>query len=195
MRAHSLDGACATQRPLRERPVIDTIETNLSRLLNRNSYEKGGFVLHMLRAQVGDSRVLRRASRVLRRASQLDGAHRRSCKPRWRTTSKQKLDWFFDQWLRRPGYPEIDAHWRYDRQTHEAVIDVRQSARFGTFRVPLLIGVVDSLGGEHRAILPLPADTDVHSIRIGSPTTPSAVLLDPNVTLLANMRVAPSSPQ
>jgi hypothetical protein len=36
---------------------------------------------------------------------------------------------------------------------------------------------------------------DVHSIRIGSPTTPSAVLLDPNVTLLANMRVAPSPPQ
>ena len=38
-----------------KRPVIDTIETTLMALLNRNSYEKGGFVLHMLRAQVGDN--------------------------------------------------------------------------------------------------------------------------------------------
>src|SRR5262249_26800521 len=36
------------------RRVIDTAETNYLALLNRNSYEKGGFVLHMLRAQVGE---------------------------------------------------------------------------------------------------------------------------------------------
>jgi aminopeptidase N len=172
------------------RPVIDTIETTLTRLLNRNSYEKGGFVLHMLRAQVGDSAFFRalRAYYAEHRNSTALTADLQSAMEK---TSGQKLDWFFDQWLRRPGYPELDAHWRYDRQTHEVVIDVRQSERFGSFRVPLLIGVVDSLGGEHRAVLPLPADTDVHSIRIGSPTMPSAVLLDPNVTLLANMRVAP----
>jgi aminopeptidase N len=172
------------------RPVIDTIETTLTRLLNRNSYEKGGFVLHMLRAQVGDSAFFRalRAYYAEHRNSTALTADLQSAMEK---TSGQKLDWFFDQWLRRPGYPELDAHWRYDRQTHEVVIDVRQSERFGSFRVPLLIGVVDSLGGEHRAMLPLPADTDVHSIRIGSPTMPSAVLLDPNVTLLANMRVAP----
>ncbi len=176
------------------RPVIDTIETTLTRLLNRNSYEKGGFVLHMLRAQIGDSAFFR-ALRAYYAEHRNSTALTADLQAAMEKTSGQKLDWFFDQWLRRPGYPEIDVHWRYDRQTHETVIDVRQSARFGTFRVPLLIGVVDSLGGEHRAMLPLPADTDVHSIRIGSPTTPSAVLPDPNVTLLANMRVAPSPPQ
>jgi len=176
------------------RPVIDTIETTLTRLLNRNSYEKGGFVLHMLRAQVGDSaffRALRAYYAEHRNSTALTG----DLQSAMEKTSEQKLDWFFDQWLRRPGYPELDARWRYDKATHETVIDVHQSARFGTFRVPLLIGVVDSLSGEHRAMLSLPSDTDVHSIRIGSPTPPSAVLLDPNVTLLANMRVAPSSPQ
>jgi aminopeptidase N len=172
------------------RPVIDTIETTLTRLLNRNSYEKGGFVLHMLRAQVGDSAFFR-ALRAYYAEHRNSTALTADLQAAMEKTSGEKLDWFFDQWLRRPGYPEIDALWRYDRQTHETVIDVRQTARFGTFRVSLLIGVVDSLGGEHRAILPLPSDTDVHSIRIGSPTMPSAVLLDPNVTLLANMRVAP----
>jgi aminopeptidase N len=174
------------------RPVIDTIETTLMQLLNRNSYEKGGFVLHMLRTQVGDSAFFR-ALRAYYADHRNSTALTADLQSAMETTSGQKLDWFFDQWLRRPGYPEIDARWRYDTRTREAVIDVRQSSRFGTYRVPLLVGVVDSLGGEHRATLPLPADTDVHSIRIGSPTTPSAVLLDPNVTLLASMRVAPSS--
>jgi aminopeptidase N len=176
------------------RPVIDTIETTLIQLLNRNSYEKGGFVLHMLRTQVGDSAFFR-ALRAYYADHRNSTALTADLQSAMETASGQKLDWFFDQWLRRPGYPEIDARWRYDRETHETVIDVRQSTRFGTFRVPLLIGVVDSLGGEHRAMLPLPADTDAHSIRIGSPTAPSAVLLDPNVTLLANMRVAPSPPR
>ena len=174
------------------RPVIDTIETVLMQLLNRNSYEKGGFVLHMLRTQVGDSAFFR-ALRAYYADHRNSTALTADLQSAMETTSGQKLDWFFDQWLRRPGYPEIDARWRYDTQTHEAMIDVRQSSRFGTYRVPLLVGIVDSLGGEHRAMLPLPADTDVHSIRIGSPTTPSAVRLDPNVTLLASMRVTPSS--
>ena len=176
------------------RPVIDTIETVLMRLLNRNSYEKGGFVLHMLRTQVGDSAFFR-ALRAYYAEHRNSTALTDDLQAAMERTSGQKLDWFFNQWLRRPGYPELDARWRYDRQTHEAVIDVRQTARFGTFGAPLLIGVVDSLGGEHRAMLPLTADTDLHSIRIESPTMPSAVLLDPNVTLLAAMRLTPLPPQ
>jgi aminopeptidase N len=176
------------------RPVIDTIETTLMQLLNRNSYEKGGFVLQMLRAQVGDSAFFR-ALRAYYAAHRNSTALSEDLQSAMETASQQKLDWFFDQWLRRPGFPEIEARWRYDRQAREAVIDVRQSARFGTFRLPLLIGVVDSLGGEHREMLALPADTAVHSIRIGSPTMPSAILLDPKVTLLAEMRVVPLPPQ
>ncbi len=35
-------------------PVIDTTNTNLMRLLNANSYQKGAWVLHMLRHELGD---------------------------------------------------------------------------------------------------------------------------------------------
>jgi aminopeptidase N len=145
----------------------------------------------MLRTQVGDSAffgALRAYYAAHRNGNALTG----DLQSAMETASKQKLDWFFDQWLRRPGYPEIAAQWTYDAKTHETVIDVRQNGRFGSFRVPLLIGVVDSLGGEHRAMLPLPADTSGHTLRIPSPTMPSAVLLDPNVTLLAAMRVGPA---
>lgn len=172
------------------RPVIDTIETTLMQLLNRNSYEKGGFVLQMLRAQVGDSAFFH-ALRAYYAAHRNGNALTADLQSAMETASSQKLDWFFDQWLRRPGYPTVNAEWSYDQGSHEAVIDVRQSGRFGPFRIPLLIGVVDSVGGERRAMLTIPADTSKHRIRIASRTMPSAVLLDPDVTLLAAMRVTP----
>ena len=60
-----------------QRPVIDTIETNYLALLNRNSYEKGGFVLHMLRAQVGERAFFDALRSYYAQASTLDGGHRR----------------------------------------------------------------------------------------------------------------------
>ena len=79
------DARCSpTRSPSPKRPVIDTIETNLLALLNRNSYEKGGFVLHMLRAQVGERAFFdalrayyakhRHATARHRRSSRRDGA-------------------------------------------------------------------------------------------------------------------------
>ncbi len=170
------------------RPVIDTIETTLIQLLNRDSYEKGGFVLQMLRTEVGDSAFFR-ALRDYYATHRNGNALTDDLQAAMEKASGKKLDWFFDEWLRRPGYPEVDAQWRYDPQAHEAVIDVHQSARFGTFRFPLLIDVVDSLGGTSRAMLSMPADTAVHTIRIASRRTPAEVVLDPKVTLLAAMRL------
>jgi aminopeptidase N len=37
------------------RPVVDTNETDYMNLLNANSYQKGGWILHMLRKELGDS--------------------------------------------------------------------------------------------------------------------------------------------
>ena len=61
--------------------------------------------------------------------------------------SGQKLEWFFDQWLRRPGYPEVSAQWSYDATSHEVVVRATQSGRFGAFRFPLTIAAVGGILG------------------------------------------------
>jgi aminopeptidase N len=172
-----------------KRPVIDTLETNLLALLNRNSYEKGGFVLHMLRGQVGERAFF-------------DAIHSYYAKHRHATAvtddlraemegaSKQSLGWFFDQWLRRPGYPEVTATWTYDAGTHEVVITVAQSARFGAFRFPLTIAAVDSTGAAHRTTVQiLAADGAAQQVRIPLAAVPASVSLDPDVELLAALKV------
>lgn len=171
------------------RPVIDTIETNLLALLNRNSYEKGGFVLHMLRMQVGDSaffRGLRTYYAQHRHSTALTDDLRSAVE----SASGQQLGWFFDQWLRRPGYPELTAAWHYDPSSREVAITVTQDSRFGAFRVPLTVAVIDSAGTAHRATVSLSAATDaVGQLRIPLPSPPQRVVLDPDVDLLARLRV------
>jgi aminopeptidase N len=104
--------------------------------------------------------------------------------------SKQSLAWFFDQWLRRPGYPEITAEWSYDSTAHEVVVNAQQGSRFGTYQLALTVAAVDSAGAEHRATISMSADgSPSQQARIPLAKPPAAVVLDPDVELLAALTV------
>jgi aminopeptidase N len=170
------------------RPVIDTIETDLLALLNRNSYEKGGFVLHMLRAQVGE-RAFFDAIRAYYAKYRHATAMSDDLRAEMERTSKQSLAWFFDQWLRRPGYPEITAAWSYDSTSRQVNVELTQGARFGAFRFPLVVGIVDSAGVVHRTTVDMSASDGVTRMQSASTTRPMRVVLDPDVALLARFAV------
>jgi len=172
------------------RPVIDTIETDLMALLNRNSYEKGGFVLHMLRTQVGE-RAFFSALRAYYAKYRHVTAVTDDLRAEMEHASGQSLGWFFDQWLHRPGYPEITVDWRYDAGTHEIVIGMTQSGRFGAFQIPVTVAVIDSAGASHRTIVRMPATIGTQQTRIPLPTAPADVIVDPDIELLAAFKVVP----
>jgi aminopeptidase N len=173
-----------------KRPVIDTIETDYLALLNRNSYEKGGFVLHMLRAQIGE-RAFFDAVRGYYLKHRHATAITDDLRAEMERESKQNLGWFFDQWLRRPGFPEVTATWSYDANTHEVVVSVNQGTRFGTFQFPLTIAAIDSAGTSYRGIVQMPSATGTpQQLRISMPTAPASIVLDPDVELLASFTVA-----
>ena len=171
------------------RPVIDTIETDLLALLNRNSYEKGGFVLQMLRAQVGERAFFDAVSAYY--AKHRHGtALTDDLRAEMERESKQRLGWFFDQWLRRPGYPEVTAQWSYDSTAHEVVVDVTQGQRFGAFEFPITVAAVDSSGVVRRGMVRMPAIVGAgKQLRISAPSRPAALVLDPDVELLAGLTV------
>jgi len=172
-----------------KRPVIDTIETNLLALLNRNSYQKGGFVLHMLRGQVGE-RAFFDALRGYYARHRHATAVTDDLRIEVERASHQKLGWFFDQWLKKPGYPEVTATWAYDVGTHEVVITLTQSGRFGAFQIPVTIAVVDSAGMSHQATAQMAATAGAsQQLRVSLAASPVAVVLDPNVELLAALKV------
>jgi aminopeptidase N len=87
-------------------PVVNAETRDLFELLNRNSYQKGGWVLHMLRGVVGDE-VFFQGIQSYYQDHRHGTADTDDFLAAMERASGQDLDWFFDQWLYRPGYPVL----------------------------------------------------------------------------------------
>ncbi|HZI41578.1 MAG TPA: M1 family metallopeptidase, partial [Gemmatimonadaceae bacterium] len=170
--------------------VIDTVQRDLLALLNANSYQKGGFVLHMLRKQVGDSAFF--AALRSYYSNHRDGtALTDDLRAAMEQASGQQLAWFFDQWLRRPGFPELNVTWSSDPSSHQVTLDIVQGSRFGAFRFPLTVELRDAGGVVRRATVLVPAETRSHIVLPpeAQPASPRTLLADPDVELLARIDV------
>jgi aminopeptidase N len=164
------------------RPVVDTTQTDLMALLNVNSYQKGGFVLHMLRTELGDSAFFRGLRRYYARhkdGNALTGDLRADLE----YESGKDLRAFFDQWLRRPGFPELSLSLAVDGQ-RGTVVHVRQGGRYGLFEftLPLVIVNIDGSRSPMKIAVPAVSETNV---RIAVPRRAvKDLLIDPDVTVL-----------
>jgi aminopeptidase N len=81
--------------------------TDLMSLLNANSYQKGGWVLHMLRMEVGDS-SFRKIIRTYYDRFKGKNAQTADFAAIAREVSGKDLGYFFRQWLFRPGVPQLE---------------------------------------------------------------------------------------
>ena len=83
-------------------------------MLNNLVYQKGGWVLHMLRHEVGTEHFWTAIREYYRRYR--DGnASTADLRAVFEQVSGKPLEWFFTQWLTRPGVPKLEGSWRYDR--------------------------------------------------------------------------------
>ena len=164
-----------------KRPVIDTTETNLLELLNTNSYQKGGFVLHMLRSQLGDSAFFRGLRDYY--AAHKDGnALTDDLRVSLERASGKDLRGFFDQWLRRPGYPIVAVSW--NAAPTGAQISVTQSDQFGYFDFPLPVVVAMKDGTKVSLTIPVKAASLTQASIDRAGASIIGVTVDPQVTVL-----------
>ena len=170
-----------------QRPVIDTAQTDLMALLNSNSYQKGGFTLHMLRAVVGDSaffQSLRAYFREHVHGTALTADFARAAE----RAHGESLTWFFDQWLRRPGFAGVSTSWRYDDSARRVILEVRQGSRWPPYRFPLTVAVRDSAGMERRVTVEVGAEREQRvTLPLALDRAPAELLIDPDVQLLATI--------
>ncbi len=123
-----------------ERPLIDEEPENLFEVLNANTYQKGAWVLHMLRQAVGDEAFFEGVRRYYR--AHLHGtALSADLRQAMEEVSGQELGWFFDQWLERPGYPEVEVTAAWDGTARALRIRIAQIQQWPPFRFPLELEV------------------------------------------------------
>jgi aminopeptidase N len=97
--------------------VVDTTITVLSDLLSANSYQKGAWFLHMLRLKVGDD-IFRNSIREYYATFRDKNALTSDFQKIVTTLYGKPLDQFFEQWLYRPGLPQVD--WSWDISTYDS---------------------------------------------------------------------------
>jgi len=161
------------------KPVVDSISP-LMGLLNTNSYQKGGWILHMLRRQLGDS-VFHRIIRNYYAAYAGKNADTRDFEKICETGSGKDLRSFFDQWLYIPGVPKIDVQWSFNEKNKTAVINVKQLQR-NAFQFPLEIKLLTGSGNSQVETLKVTMQNQQFVIPVKEKT--AQLILDPNVSLL-----------
>ena len=124
----------------------------MRRVLNGLIYQKGGWVLHMLRAEVG-TEPFWAAIREYYRRYQDQNASTAELRAVFEQVSGRQLDWFFTQWLTRPGVPKLEGSWRYDAVKKQVEVTLTQSQAAEAFRLTLEVGVAATAGAlpQHRA--------------------------------------------
>jgi aminopeptidase N len=173
-------------------PRLTVVHANLpdtSLILNDLVYQKGGWVLHMLRGSIGTDAFtsgIRTYYATYRDGSVTTDDFRRVMEE----AANADLSWFFRQWLNRPGHPVIEASWGYDPAAKSVVIDLAQTQPGDPYRLPLGLGL--SFDGT-----PATARTGHvemvrrrQQFRIRVDGEPSRVVLDPDTWLLMESRVS-----
>ena len=109
-----------TQKPLIDTTIVDNLD-----LLNTNSYQKGAWVLHMLRQELGD-KVFWAGVRNFYAAYRDKNALSSDLQTVMEKVSGRSLNKFFNQWLEIPGQPFIEWSWTHNKKKKIIEIDLEQ---------------------------------------------------------------------
>ena len=161
-------------------PVIDTVTTQLIRRLNANSYEKGAWVLHMLRHEIGDA-MFHKAIREYYARFAYKNASTEDLIKIFEKISGKNLDDFFRQWLYKPGHPVLKTS--FVNGKNAVVIQVEQvQQNFPLFDFPLEIQLVYDDDSRENIRLPISAKSETFPVKTKGKV--KEILLDPDVWLL-----------
>ncbi len=166
-------------------PIVNPAIEDYMKLLNPNSYQKGGWVLHMLRKEVGDDQFWA-GMRDYYRKFTLSNALTSDLKEVFEVRTGKDFDPFFDQWIFQAGQPELDVKWSYANGDLKIAVDQKQNERF-VFTLEADIVYPD--GKSDRITIPVDKKQMTWSGKAAG--KPLRVVVDPDVWLLAETNVAP----
>ncbi|MEO7922698.1 MAG: M1 family aminopeptidase [Chitinophagaceae bacterium] len=168
------------------RPVIDTTKDYMQ-LLNANSYQKGGWILHMLRRQLGDS-VFRRAIQKYYADYAGKNADSDDLRKIFEEVSGKDLKQFFYQWLTIPANPRLSLEWKYNPTKKNITLTVKQLHPEALFHFPLEILVQEkALSMPKRSTITITKSSETFVFPVSS--RPVRVEADPMVSLLYEGKV------
>jgi aminopeptidase N len=179
----------------RENPDYRIVHDNLAdmaRVTTGQIYQKGAWVLHMLRGMVGDE-AFWTGIRAYYRAHMNGHATTADFRAAMEQASGRNLRLFFDQWLTRGGLVRLEGDWQHDAGAGMLTMRLTQTGRARPFTMPIQVAVYQA-GQAAPTIATVELSGPVHELRVPAATRPDRVVLDPNHLVLMDARFTERRP-
>lgn len=161
-----------------------TLYNPAGELFTRLIYDKGAWVLHMLRKEIGDSKFFE-SLKLYFNTYKYSNASTKDFQLVCEKISGRKLDYFFDQWIYKgEGIINLAYDWNYDLANKKLVINFEQQQKgFEIYKFPIDIAI--DFGNGKRIFKNVYIDKKSQRINIDINETPQKIELDSNKWLLA----------
>jgi aminopeptidase N len=108
------------------RPIVSNLYNEPIDLFDRQFYEKGSWVLHMLRFELGDElfwKAIRHYASKHKHTNVTTPDFQRAIEE----ATGRNLDWFFDQWVYGAGHPTLNVSHEWDDKAKQSKLTVKQT--------------------------------------------------------------------
>ncbi len=175
------------------RPIVERKFDDPSEMFGYHAYDKGAWVLHMLRSQLGAD-LYRRCVKTWLERHAYGSVVTEDLNRVIEELSGRSFDQFFDQWVYHGGTPDLDITYAWDARTSLARISVKQVQKVddnvALFNFPLTVRFKMKSGLNDQTINVKQKAEDFY---FALDETPVGVRIDPEYTLLARVKFDPPS--
>ncbi len=169
------------------KPIVYTETKDLFKILNPNSYEKGAWVLHMLRQKTGDEKFFK-----ILQTYYATYRNKNASTDDFIAIAEQvsgiDLQVFFQQWLYRVGVPKLNITYRIDNRN--IFIHIKQAGEVYVLDLPVRLQSNNNVVAvktlhidkkQHTFNLKIPNDTNLNQLEVS---------FDPDVQLLIRKSIS-----
>jgi aminopeptidase N len=154
-----------------------------------NAYTKGGWVLYMLRHQLGEEAFNRALKHYLEVNHGRNVVTADLVKAVEETTNSD-VDEFFNQWVYGAGAPKFDISYAYDDSKHQVAFTVKQvqkvEGHVGIFRVPVDVEITTAAGAH---LYPVVVSKPTETFSLPANSEPLMILFDKGGNILKRAEV------
>lgn len=169
-------------------PLKDTLTQNVQDLLNPNAYQKGSWILHMIRQQIGKEKFWQVIQNYYKEFQYNNASSKDFFKVLEKTTEKD-FSQFYKDWVTQPGHPILSTKIKEDIITDSTSnlsqfqynINIKQQQKI-IFRFPLEIEIL--FEDNTKEFLALHMDNSIITQNLLYSKRIKQLILDPNCKLL-----------
>jgi aminopeptidase N len=150
-------------------PLHDTETEDLMALLNANSYQKGAWILHMLRAELGDKHFFDGVKGYYQKHKNAT-ANSEDLRIALENASRKDLRPFFARWVYGTGHPKYSFTWRWNKRTRTARLILRQTQTQPAFPNTVPVTITTARGRQVVTLKPVTKETRYDVLLSAAPT-------------------------